>query len=247
MEKLEKHIKEKLEERKISPSAAAWESVEASLEPEKKRKGTYWYAIAASVIGLLIVSIIFFNSQDKGVPSPEIVDVEKESRVNEIEKVNNPVVVETISSEEKINLLQQEKDLSKVKKHSFKENVVEQNTAIVRAEVTPEKREFIQDSFVPTKSQDFMINQKVNEVLATVINLESEAIQVTDAEVDSLLRQAQNEILKEKIFDNIGKVDAMALLTEVEDELDQSFRDKIFTKLKEGLFKARTAVADRNN
>jgi UDP-N-acetylglucosamine pyrophosphorylase len=161
--------------------------------------------------------------------------------------VNNPVVVETISSEEKINLLQQEKDLSKVKKHSFKENVVEQNTAIVRAEVTPEKREFIQDSFVPTKSQDFMINQKVNEVLATVINLESEAIQVSEAEVDSLLRAAQFDILKEKVFQDNGKVDAMALLSEVETELDQTFRDKIFTKLKEGLFKARTAVADRNN
>ena len=35
-------------------------------------------------------------------------------------------------------------------------------------------------------------------------------------------------------------------LTEVEDELDQSFRDQIFDSLKEGFLKVRTAVADRN-
>lgn len=246
MEKLEKHIKEKLEERKISPSDAAWERVEASLEPEKKRKETYWYAIAASVIGLLIVSIIFFNSQDKGMPSPEIVDVEKESTVNEIEKVNNIEVVGNVYNEENTNPLQQEENLIRDKNTTLKQELVEKSAAIVSANEAQEKREFIQDSFVPTKSQDFMINQKVNEVLATVINLESEAIQVSDAEVDSLLRAAQFDILNEKIFQQDGKVDAMALLNEVEDELDQSFRDKIFTKLKEGLFKARTAVADRN-
>jgi len=39
----------------------------------------------------------------------------------------------------------------------------------------------------------------------------------------------------------------MALLTEVEGELDQSFRDQIFEKLKSGFLKVRTAVADRNN
>ena len=84
-------------------------------------------------------------------------------------------------------------------------------------------------------------------MLATVLNLESESNQVTDVEVDSLLRAAQFDILKEKVFQDNGKVDAMALLVEVEDEIDQSFREKIFKKLKDGLFKARTAIANRNN
>ena len=84
-------------------------------------------------------------------------------------------------------------------------------------------------------------------MLAAVLHLENESIQVTDAEVDSLLRVAQFDILKEKVFQDNGKVDAMALLIEVEDEIDQSFRDRIFKKLKDGLFKARTAIANRNN
>jgi len=248
MEKLEKHIKEKLDKRKISPSNAAWERVEASLNPEitNNKKSTYWYAIAASLVGLLVISIIFFNSQNKEVLSPEIVDVEKESTANEMEKVNNPVVVETFSKKESIDGMQQEEPHLIEKDTALKQELAEKNTSIAGTNIVQEKRELIQDSSVAAKSQDFIINQKVNELLATVINLESESIQVSDAEVDSLLRAAQFDILKEKVFQDNGKVDAMALLNEAETELDQTFRDKIFTKLKEGLFKARTAVADRN-
>jgi len=65
---------------------------------------------------------------------------------------------------------------------------------------------------------------------------------LTNAEVDDLLRSAQEEILREKLFSQNGSVDAMAL----QDELDQSFRDQIFESLKTGFLKVRTAVADRN-
>ena len=70
---------------------------------------------------------------------------------------------------------------------------------------------------------------------------------VTDAEVDSLLKRAQQEILREKIFKTDKSVDALALLTEVEGELNQSFRDQIFNSLKASFIKVRTAVAARNN
>ena len=71
--------------------------------------------------------------------------------------------------------------------------------------------------------------------------------EVTDAEVDSLLHKAQEDILRQRLFNRDNTVDAMALLTEVEEELDQSFRDQIFQSLKAGFLKVRTAVADRNN
>jgi hypothetical protein len=71
--------------------------------------------------------------------------------------------------------------------------------------------------------------------------------QVTDAELDSLLRNAQEAIVREQLFNTDKTVNAIALLTEVEDELDQSFRTQIFQSLKTGFLKVRTAVADRNN
>jgi len=180
------------------------------------------------------------------VSSPEIVDVEKESTVNEIKKTNNAVVDKTLLKKENDAALQQKENELMEHGITLKQELEGKNIAITSANSAQEKREVIQDSFVAAKSQDFIIDQKVNEVLETVIRLERKSTQISDAEVDSLLRAAQLDILKEKVFQKNGKVDAMALLTEVEDELDQSFRDKIFNKLKERLFKARTAVADRN-
>ena len=53
--------------------------------------------------------------------------------------------------------------------------------------------------------------------------------------------------MNERLFKADNTVDAVALLNEVEVELDQSFRDQIFDRLKTGFMKVRTALADRNN
>lgn len=47
------------------------------------------------------------------------------------------------------------------------------------------------------------------------------------------LRAAQRQILTDKLFSESGAMDAMSLLGEVEDELDESFRDQIFDALKQ--------------
>ena len=84
-------------------------------------------------------------------------------------------------------------------------------------------------------------------MVAQVELLENNNISISNTEIDSLLRKAQDEILTDKIFNQEGKVDALALLNEVEGELDISFREQIFESLKTGFLKVRTAVADRNN
>jgi len=100
---------------------------------------------------------------------------------------------------------------------------------------------------LPLKESDALINSKILEVVAQVDMLEEQNESLTDVEVDSLLRKAQDEIMNDKLFRNDRSVDAMALLSEVENELDKSFRDQIFESLKSGFMKVRTAVADRNN
>lgn len=248
MEKLEKHIKEKLEARKLSPSKDAWAKVASSLgeTDKKKARGTYWYAVAASIIGLLIITAVYFNKQDEKEPNIQIVNTTNTTREDSVSNKEQITIVDNTSAEtqklvEKVNTI----DADKVP--FFKEESKQEYKDIAAIKRAAKVKEAVQDSFVKASQEDLVIQEKITEVLATVIDLESMSEQITDAEVDSLLRLAQQDILKEKVFKNTGKVDAMALLTEVEDELDQSFRDKIFIKLKEGLFKARTAVADRNN
>ena len=49
MDKLEKHIKQSLEQRKLSPSKDAWDKIESQLgnSGSKTRLAAKWYAVAA--------------------------------------------------------------------------------------------------------------------------------------------------------------------------------------------------------
>ncbi len=241
MEKLEKHIKDKLEERKIAPSPKAWKSIAGQIgtSTTSRKEGKYWYAIAAGFIGLLLASIFFFAS-DKSEVTIQVVDgndpkLEKES--------STPFAIDSTPNGSKTSTVVGIKKEDLIFDNQIKENTGHTSASLKKKELVA--KQSIQDSFA--QESDPLIAQKVNEVFAKVTLLEHVNSEVSDAEVDSLLRAAQREVLSEQLFTAEGTVDAMALLTEVEDELDATFRDQIFEALKEGYVKLRTAVADRNN
>nr|WP_299384914.1 hypothetical protein [Allomuricauda sp.] len=239
MEKLEKHIKDKLGSREINPSANSWEKISSQLsQPAVGRSNrNYTYAMVAGFIGLLLALGFVFISDGNGIPA-QLVDENTTDghELPTIDHSNNGI----LESETTMQAAEIEAGYSEpVTDIEFSEKEI-----ILNAEEVASKQE-IQDKF--NKEADPLIAQKVNEVMAQVTHLESIQQEVSDAEVDSLLRAAQREILTESLVSASGTVDAMALLTEVEDELDASFRDQIFDALKDGYFKLRTAVADRNN
>ncbi|RUA12189.1 MAG: hypothetical protein DSY83_15160, partial [Flavobacteriia bacterium] len=228
----------------IAPSSGAWDKIASQLDAAPKKKGRKWqvYAMAASFVGILLLSLLFV---DKGESIPEIQVVEEK--------------VDTIDMESKTQSPQQEltktfpvQEETKVA-NSDLEPMTEENPKGFADELPisqpvlaqEETKQVEQDKFI--KEPDALITQKVEEVVAQVQHMEGLNKGVSDAEVDSLLRQAQKQIMADRLFPKNGSVDAMSLLAEVEDELDESFRDQIFDALKEGYFKLRTAVADRNN
>ena len=243
MEKLEKHIKNTLERRKIEPAASSWDKIASQLDvPAKKKPITIWWAVAATILVVLGL-FAFFNTTNVAVPDPiQLVEVEDTSNEN-------------IKQEEqfKTSTTKQAIEATAVAQESKKE-VKGENEIVVKkqlpklAQVMPPKKEELAQA-IPVKDQqlDSLVNGKLEQVLAEVTALEkSQNASLLDSEIDSLLLNAQKEILQEKIVRPNGNVDAMALLAEVETELDQSFRDKVFDKLKDGFFKVRTAVAERN-
>ncbi|MEM8847232.1 MAG: hypothetical protein AAFY00_10100 [Bacteroidota bacterium] len=243
MEKLEKHIREKLEAREISPSTDAWGKIsdELSMVPKPKRKNRYRFAIAAGFIGFLLALGIFFfgnNSNENVVPV-----VEKDNSTNQSFEKNEVLEFET----EQIEVVGIPEQTSDDPESNIESNGPSTAPIMVEIhEVEQFKKMPLQDSSIAISEE--IINEKVNEVMNQVTLLEGMSdAEITDAEVDSLLRAAQREILTDKVLNPEGKVDAMALLTEVEDELDESFRDQIFEALKQGYLKVRNSVADRNN
>ena len=245
-DKFEKHIKAKFQEREMPPSENAWAKIASELkDDDAKKKPVYlWMGIAASIVVLLGVALFYFNGSAVSNELPtEIVDTEKE---NKLEDVTIKESLPFKSEEEVVEVSSESK--TSVEKVKVEEPIVPR---IQESKVLDDKIEVAVNQ-VPTNETieilvpDEIIDSKVTAIMAQVNVLEQNST-VTDAEVDSLLKRAQDEILREKIFNKNKSVDAMALLTEVEDELDQSFRDQIFDSLKAGFIKVRTAVADRNN
>ena len=95
---------------------------------------------------------------------------------------------------------------------------------------------------------DPMTNAKVAEVVEAVLALQVQNNTVTPEEIDALLAQANRDLANRRLLEQAdGKMDPMALLNDVELELEQSFRDRVFEALGSGFDKVRTAVVERNN
>jgi len=243
--KFENHIKETLKGSEIKPSEAAWYKIKGQIKNdyEPKRTGYFRYVIAAGFIGILILSVLYFTTDDVTLnqevqvaakPLIPFVDKEKE----ELLKAAVPEEESVIAAVEDPYEADEEKSVAVSKKESKRELVISEDAKLANTEELQN---------ITSEDSNELIDSKITEVLATVTTLEENNKELTDLEVDSLLRQAQKEILTQKLLNSDNTVNPSALLSQVEEEMDQSFRDQIFEKLKSGYNKVRTAVADRNN
>jgi len=242
MNKLERHIKTRLHEREILPSSDAWNKVKEELGSDKVASPSkiYWWAVAAGFIGLIVLSIQFFDSQSS-LELPRNTSVVKKAS-NTVKTFENNERKMGNANVEKLNeALRPQISMDKEKGQDFKNgNTIVQ---VPENEVSNDPKP-LNDLKEVT---DLAITNKLDEVLAQVNVMESDSTLVSDKEIDSLLMVAQRELMAEKTINENGKVDAMALLNEVELELYDSQQNPLFIRLKEGFFKLRTAVADRNN
>lgn len=256
--KLEDNIREKLEAREIKPTANAWNKLEAKLDAEKpKKKPVLWYYIAASFIGLLILGSVFFNRNVSEVNN-ELVNETTE----QINLENQPEIIPNTSEVEEIVSIENDSEKDKTSKSKEKEKQNSNSNSNMLKTMPQQKSEIdkkINKTEVIAKSSneeiqktdgekvfENQINTKVDEVVASVKKLQETNADVTKAEVEMLLNNAQREIQSQRIL-NTSKVDATALLQDVEWELEKSFRDKVYDALGEGFRKIRTAVIERNN
>lgn len=258
--KFEDNIREKLQERELTPSPEAWAKLSEKLEaqtPQKSKPAFIWFAVAASFVGLLLVSTLFFSKDDTSTPivkeSPlenveNILEKQNQSGIATEEILNEPKLEseEIIPSNSEIvtisNNQKWESGNSEKPKESMVNNqVIKESVAINEVKTTTNYRK------TETEEEQF-ITKKVEEVVVAVQQIQNEKNKVTPGEIDVLLAKAQRDIANNRILtSNTKKIDAAALLMDVETELERSFRDRVFNMLGEGFNKVRSAVAERNN
>ncbi|WP_418512819.1 hypothetical protein [Corallibacter sp.] len=263
--KFEEELKAKLEQRTIEPSSDAWESLAHKLdnqESNQNKKVFWWIGIAASVVGVLLVTTMFFNkpeNQEVKVIDVNNVDVEAKSNgkysialeENETEIIEevpiaNKKNTDIVFTAPKKGTQQKEKNSQLDKQRNTISQQVQKRIANVNV------TEIEETTTIKTNPETSLTPEalSVQEVVAQIQELKEEKNHVTDAEIDKLLEDAEKKIKKRKhdyYIKKTNKVDATALLQDVEEGIEQSFRDKVFEALKTGYDKVKTAVAERND
>lgn len=257
---LEDSIREKLQERELHPSKETWDKLSSQLDkqyPVKSKRPYLWYAIAASFVGVIMITTFLFRSNnEQPIPLvknnlPEISNERefKEAKVKteKVELANE----KTESTKSQVNEIENSNPLAKNESNII--NPEEKTLAIssnkkmhsrIKEKPATEDRD---DLYFDKGEKDFYEGEK--EKIAIEVKSEISTSKIVELdEIDALLSQAQESILnEEESISPLQKVDPSELLLDVELELEHSFREKAFKVLGKGFNAIRTAVSERNN
>ena len=245
--KIEKQIREKLNSREIQQSSQAWDRLDAmlSIAEEKKTKRSFgWlsrsFGIAASILVFVSVGMFFYNQGSiKGTTNEIVVGVEKDT------VKQNSAVAETPN--ENLNSNKEKATLNPINK---------QSVAIVAVQPTnnsTEKR--FSQSNQKTNSNPIINKEKAIEFqnssdvalknLPKIIEPNKE-ISIPKPTITNQNALATNEENKVENSSKV-KVNANSLLSEVDGELDLTFREKVFKKVTKNYKEVKVALSNRNN
>lgn len=222
LNQFEKDLRNKMNEREIMPSNKAWDRLDAMLTvaEEKKSKRSYgWLYIAASILGFLFIGTVFFSQTeeliDKGREDVVIEEVSQPSDETTPEKAIVPQTIQEniASSEPQIKTNQQnQRNQSpiKINQSSSIKNPVEAVNEIQKQEL------------IASANQNHNQQSVINQNQSPKIQLNSPTVKV-----DELLASVQNQQVNPKTS---VKVNAKSLLSEVDHQASQSFREKVLRR-----------------
>ncbi len=233
--KFENNIKRKLENRTLAPSEMAWQSLSERLGSQTKpnSKKTYWWlGIAASFIIVLVLGSMLFTKTEE---TPIIVKEFNSTKPLIDSTAQNKIAEEKF---EELPTLKN-KIQPKTEEYSIHKNSVVKNSRLTNGNT----------SFETQKAESLTFEEaKIQEVIAQVNNLQAQNTNVTDAEIEALLFEAEQQIKQYNTQQAqiAGATEAELLLQEVEDDLDKTFREKAFEAIKKNVITVKTAIVQRN-
>jgi hypothetical protein len=245
--KFENHISHELKNREIAPSAAAWDRLDAMLtiaEKPKPKQSRKWMFIAASFVGIALVATVFLQSQkatQNAVKTPEIVNT------NSLIKDTTNTAVATIETQPESKVSQNQSSNNKNQKTIKSINAINSNPGF--------------NSSIKSNQEITEKSVLKNEVIANQNQVEkpNETIMIANKPISTpkyvnpsaLLAEAEDKSNKQKTDIQLPKgrynIDAKSLLSQVDGELELSFRQRVIQKVSKTYQQAKVAVSERNN
>jgi hypothetical protein len=227
-----KNIQEKFNFRTIEPSETAWNKLDAMLtlaEEKKQPKIFFWLSIAATFLLFMGVGYVFFqqNEKTKLMPSTEEIVTSKTNYETETHKQNTKE--SNVSSENELANNATISTTSETKK----------STSIHTAQKENSKLEVYETALL---KQEEVIT--VNEIKKEGIKQEIKEPTYNYTTAEMLLAEVQGQRKPSNTvsFKSSLRVNPKELLQTVESEIDQTFKEKTITKLKQ----AKSVFVNRN-
>ncbi|WP_150111841.1 hypothetical protein [Flavobacterium sasangense] len=221
--KIDNQIREKLNAREIQPSAQAWDRLDAMLavsEEKKPKKGYGWFFVAASTILFFGLGFFLFNSNEKteiNNSTPIVTTINEE-----IDTVETNEIDEISVEKEQPVLVQNEVSFSKTQTNKKSE---ETDKLTKEEDITKDNS----SSIIHHPSPNSYKYVSPENLLAEVQT--GEKVITSDKKISPKTKM---------------KVDANSLLTNVEKELDENYRETTLDKLNRKFQDAKSALANRN-
>lgn len=237
LSEFENITRETLHNRAIKPGDDVWNKLENRLSKQRrKRKLNFIFGAVAASIALLLLMGLFIQNKTGLQPDVQTVETTKPVLVPGVEKEIISKEPETKTTVLTIGNTTQEKP------------AVPDKIASPEAIAEVDKPQNTDEGMHQKTAYKNIIDQKVDEVVAQILDLQKNSGSPSDDEINTLLADALKEIKSRELLDRTtGKVDANALLADVEDEIDSSFKEKVLLALRESYQTVKTAVAQSNN
>ena len=223
--KLENEFRKKLNQREIAPSENSWDRLDAMLtvaENKKPIRNYGWIYIAASIIGFALLGTFYFNQFDENVKvkGNEVV-IENNQKVVPIQKEISIVP----SKSESTAVISEIKNIEK-KSQDLMPTIKKENQVALNSK----------DDSVITKLDDNQTNKKIEQLTSSNVN---------NYAVDEMLAAVKTSS-KEGNSKTTIKVNPNTLLSQVDGELELSFREKVINKVNKNYQAVKVALANRN-
>jgi hypothetical protein len=248
LNKFEKQIQQKLNNREMKPSANSWDRLDAmlSVEEKPKKKGFFWINIAASFIVLASLGYYFYNQSTIVEPVKEeqiIVEENSEFRIQNSENKQGTTDSRKEVLVENTNVLpkNQSSSINNQKAIAVSQTINHQPSTNNQQEVS-----IINQQIVNTNQKVVVENTKTNTQNAQQNSPKYISAEKLLAEVSNTKYKKNNSEKEVKRTRKGISVNPNALISNAENEIYQSYRESALEKLNKNFNSIKTVLANRN-
>lgn len=229
--KLENEFRKQLNSREIQPSEMTWGKLDAMLaeaEEKKPKRRFTWIYIAASFVGFLLIGTVFFNGFDAvkvNKTAPVVLEQKATENVLQEKKTNNEAIL-----------------LHQIQKTQLHKGVADNNNQNKQPISLKNKKEVL--IINQNKDTGVASSEKKNDQSVSInryVSAEKLLAEVSDAKFEPKETDKAPQRIRKSI-----SVDPNALLSGVETELNQSFRESALDRLNKKFNAIKTVLVNRN-